>query len=149
MARIFVYDDREFPDPDPAMTVDQVKATLSDFFGEIANASVTETARGADTIYEFQRRVGTKGAPPPAAHRPAAALEPESLAELLMGVPPTRLRITELQADLARPDGSLDLDAAAARQAEVELACSEAQEYARSTQRMLEALRCRLQPRRS
>ena len=47
MARIFVYDDREFPDPDPAMTVDQVKATLSDFFGEIANSSVTETPRGA------------------------------------------------------------------------------------------------------
>ncbi len=27
MARIFVYDDREFPDPDPEMSVDQVKAT--------------------------------------------------------------------------------------------------------------------------
>ncbi len=143
MARIFVYDDREFPDPDPAMTVDQVKATLSDFFGEIANASVSETARGADTIYEFQRRVGTKGAPP------SAAPDPQALAALLMGVPPTRLRIIELQADLTRPDGSLDLDAAAARQAEVELACAEAQEYARSTNRMLEALRCRLQPRRS
>lgn len=145
MARIFVYDDREFPDPDPAMTVDQVKATLSDFFGEVANASVTETARGADTIYEFQRRVGTKGVP----LTPASALDPQSLAALLMSVPPTRLRIVELQADLARPDGSLDLDAAAARQTEVELACSEAQEYARSTKRMGEALRCRLQPRRS
>ena len=43
MARIFVYDDREFPDPDPEMTVDQVKGTLSDFYGEIANASVKET----------------------------------------------------------------------------------------------------------
>ena len=62
MARIFVYDDREFPDPDPQMSVDQVKATLSDFYGEIANASVKETKRGDDTIYEFQRRVGTKGA---------------------------------------------------------------------------------------
>ena len=29
MARIFVYDDREFPDPDPQMSVDQVKSTLS------------------------------------------------------------------------------------------------------------------------
>ena len=28
MARIFVYDDREFPDPDPQMSVEQVKATL-------------------------------------------------------------------------------------------------------------------------
>ena len=62
MARIFVYDDREFPDPDPEMSVDQVKGTLSDFYGEIANASVKETKRGEDTIYEFQRRVGTKGA---------------------------------------------------------------------------------------
>ena len=46
------------------MTVDEVKATLSDFYGEIANASVKETKRGDDTIYEFQRRVGTKGAFP-------------------------------------------------------------------------------------
>ena len=43
------------------MSVDQVKSTLSDFYGEIANASVKETPRGNDTIYEFQRRVGTKG----------------------------------------------------------------------------------------
>ena len=61
MTRIFVYDDREFPDPDPQMSVEQVKNTLSDFYGEIANASVKETRRGDDTIYEFQRRVGTKG----------------------------------------------------------------------------------------
>ena len=46
------------------MSVDQVKATLSDFYGEIANASVKETKRGDDAIYEFQRRVGTKGAFP-------------------------------------------------------------------------------------
>ena len=62
MARIFVYDDREFPDPDAGMTVDEVKATLSDFYGEIANATVKKTKRGEDTVYEFQRRVGTKGA---------------------------------------------------------------------------------------
>ena len=46
MGRIFVYDDREFPDPDPEMSVEQVKAVLSDFYGEIANASVKETTRG-------------------------------------------------------------------------------------------------------
>ena len=45
------------------MSVDQVKSTLANFYGEIANASVKETPRGEDTIYEFQRRVGTKGAP--------------------------------------------------------------------------------------
>ena len=61
MARIFVYDEREFPDPDPNMTVDQVKTTLADFYGELANATVKETKREDDTIYKFQRRVGTKG----------------------------------------------------------------------------------------
>ncbi len=48
--------------PRPQMSVEQVKSTLADFYGEIANASVKETKRGDDTIYEFQRRVGTKGA---------------------------------------------------------------------------------------
>jgi len=66
MGRIFVYDDREFPDPDPEISVEQVKAVLADFYGEIANASVKETTRGEDTIFEFQRRVGTKGALTPA-----------------------------------------------------------------------------------
>ena len=42
MTCIFVYDDREFPDPDPQMSVEQVKNTLSDFYGEIANASVKD-----------------------------------------------------------------------------------------------------------
>ena len=42
-----------------------MKNTLSDFYGEITNASVKETQRGEDTIYEFQRRVGTKGSPMP------------------------------------------------------------------------------------
>ena len=61
MARIFVYDNREFPDPDPGMSVDQVKTSFSDFFGELANATVKETKRGEDTVYEFQKRVGDQG----------------------------------------------------------------------------------------
>ena len=48
MSRIFVYDDREFPDPNPEMSVEQVKTTLADFYGEIANASVKETTRGKE-----------------------------------------------------------------------------------------------------
>ena len=44
------------------MTVDQVKASLADFYGELANATVSETKRGEDTIYLFNKRVGTKGA---------------------------------------------------------------------------------------
>ncbi len=68
---------------------------------------------------------------------------------LLAAVPPADLRIIELTAELTLPDGGLDLDAAAARQAEVELACAQAESYAAATKRLLEALRWQLRPRRS
>ena len=72
-----------------------------------------------------------------------------TFAGLLAAVPPTRLRIIELTAELTRPDGTFDLDAAAARQPEVETACAQAQNYASATGRLLEAMRWKLKPRRS
>ena len=71
-----------------------------------------------------------------------------TFAGLLADVPPADLKITELAAELTLPDGSLDLDAAEARQAEVELACAQAQDYAAATKRLLEALQWQLRPRR-
>ena len=68
---------------------------------------------------------------------------------LLAATPPVDLSIIELTAELTRPDGSLDLDAAAARQKDVENACAQAQDYAASTGRLKEALRWQLRPRRS
>ena len=68
---------------------------------------------------------------------------------LLAATPPAGLSILELTAELTRPDGSFDLDAAAARQTEVELACVQAQDYATATGRLLEALRWQLRPRRN
>lgn len=61
MARIFVYDGREFPDPDEALTVEQVKQHYADFMGDLHTATVKESKRGDDTVFEFERRVGTKG----------------------------------------------------------------------------------------
>lgn len=61
MARIFVYDGREFPDPDPKMTVEQVRQNMTNFFPELANAETTSTKRDHDDIIIFRRRVGTKG----------------------------------------------------------------------------------------
>ena len=57
-------------------------------------------------------------------------MDNRALAGLLAATPPADLRIIELTAELTLPNGALDLDAAAARQAEVELACSQAEEYA-------------------
>ena len=59
------------------------------------------------------------------------------LAGLLADVPPADLKIIELAAELTLPGGGLDLDAAAARQPEVELACAQAQDYAAATNRLL------------
>jgi len=61
MSRVFVYEGREFPDPDASLSVDEVKRMMCDFFPELANAEVRETQRGEDTLYELQKRVGTKG----------------------------------------------------------------------------------------
>ncbi len=68
---------------------------------------------------------------------------------LLAATPPAGLSILELTAELTRPDGSFDLDAAAARQTEVELACVQAQDYAAATGRLAKVLRWQLQPRRA
>ncbi len=75
-------------------------------------------------------------------------MDNRTLAGLLAATPPANLRIIELTAELTRPDGSFDLDAAAAMQHEVEMACAQAQSYASSTGRLLEALRWKLRPRR-
>ena len=68
MSRVFIYDDREFPDPDPNLSADAVRQQMSSFFPELANAEVTESERDSETepgqketVYEFKRRVGTKG----------------------------------------------------------------------------------------
>ena len=61
MVRKFVYEDRVFDDIDPSMSVEEVKKSLSDFFGELANAEVSEEKDGDDTIYRFTKKVGTKG----------------------------------------------------------------------------------------
>jgi PRTRC genetic system protein C len=59
--RVFVYEGREFPDPDPNLAVEDVKRMMTDFFPELANAEVREHKRGDDTLYELVRRTGTKG----------------------------------------------------------------------------------------
>ena len=61
MARKFVYDNRDFGDPYPDMSVDQVRKSMADFYGDLNNASITESKDGDDTVYTFNRRVGTKG----------------------------------------------------------------------------------------
>ena len=76
-------------------------------------------------------------------------MDNRTFAGLLSATPPVDLSIIELTAELTRPDGSFDLDAAAARQSDVEMACVQAQDYAAATGRLLEALTWQLRPRRN
>lgn len=59
--RIFIYEGKEYPDPDPGITTEQVRQSWVNFFPELANAETKETKRGEDTVYTFAKRVGTKG----------------------------------------------------------------------------------------
>jgi PRTRC genetic system protein C len=68
MGRVFVYDGREFPDPGENLSTEEVKQQMSSFFPELANAEITQSERDSEsepgtkeTVYEFKRRVGTKG----------------------------------------------------------------------------------------
>lgn len=130
MARIFVYDGREFPDPDPSLAVEEVRKQLSDFFPELTNADTREERRGENEVrYTFARRIGTKGAG-----------EPDVMA-ILRRAPEKRLAVFDLAADLLDSVGEIDAEAAAARQPEVNLAIAEAESYARATRSVVEALR--------
>ena len=59
--RIFVADNREHPDPDPNLSIEQVRDMMADFLPDLIGATWTETPRDDDTVIDFQRRVSTKG----------------------------------------------------------------------------------------
>lgn len=59
--RIFVYDGRDFGDPDPTMSPDEVRQYYAALMPELSNANIKEEKQGEDTIYRLERRVGTKG----------------------------------------------------------------------------------------
>jgi len=61
MARIFIVDEREHPDPDPNLSIEQVRDMFADFYPDLANATHTITPRGEDQVVDFRRTVGTKG----------------------------------------------------------------------------------------
>lgn len=61
MARIFIVDGTEYPDPGPDVTPDQFKQMMVGFLPELSNAEMSEEKQGENTIYRFRKRVGIKG----------------------------------------------------------------------------------------
>ena len=109
MARVFVYDGRSFPDPDPALTVELVRQQLAEYFPELANAATHEEQRDDDRVFTFTRRIGIKGAS-------RRLTSTRRIAGILRVVPATRLAIFDLAAELVDAHGLRDLDGLAARQ---------------------------------
>jgi PRTRC genetic system protein C len=61
MARIFVADNREFPDPDPSLSIGEVQRLLADFLPELHNAEIKEMDKNGKHYVQFIKKVGTKG----------------------------------------------------------------------------------------
>ena len=61
MARKFVVDGTEYPDPGSEVTPDQFKQMMAGFLPELATAEMTEEKQGEDIIFRFKKRVGVKG----------------------------------------------------------------------------------------
>lgn len=130
MARIFVYDNREFPDPDPSgeMPVDEVRQMLADHMPELNNAEVREEQRGDDKLFVFTKRIGTKG------------LSGADVAAILKGVPQNTLQVFALAEEFIDAHGEINYDAVGARKREVNLAIVEAESYAKATERARKAV---------
>ena len=123
--RLFVYDNREFPDPDPALSIDEVRQQMVEFFSELTNADQRSELRGDTQVITFSRRIGTKGQ--------------GDLTAILRQVPALRLRLFELAEQCLNAEGTL---VAIPEQADFSLACLEIKGYSSQTARVREALRC-------
>ncbi len=62
MVRKFVYDGKAYDDPNSELSVDQVREHMANFFTELTTAETLPVrTEGEDQIFEFKRKVGTKG----------------------------------------------------------------------------------------
>jgi PRTRC genetic system protein C len=61
LPRIFIADSREFSDPDPSLSVEEVTSLLSDFMPEIHNCEIKQTEKDGKLYIQFIKKVGVKG----------------------------------------------------------------------------------------
>lgn len=60
--RVFKYNNRNLPDPNPKLTPEQVKDQFAAQYPELAGAVIHGPAlTGGKQVYTFERAVGTKG----------------------------------------------------------------------------------------
>lgn len=127
MPRIFVYEGKQLPDPNPEWSVDRVREHFSVFMPGLANAETEQREEGDSEVHEFRRRVGTKG------------LEDRKIVAVIASVPEHRLSLIDLINELA-PGGQLDYEEAVRRQPEINLAVIQAGHYISQTRGAAQSL---------
>ncbi len=62
MTRVFQFNGIRLPDPNPAMSVDEVKSLYAAQYPELATAAVNGPEAAGDKMrYTFERAIGSKG----------------------------------------------------------------------------------------
>ena len=62
LKRVFTYNKRNLPDPDPQMTPDEVRAFYAGTYPELQSCVVDGPEEDVNKlVYELRRAVGTKG----------------------------------------------------------------------------------------
>lgn len=134
--RIFAYDGKSWPDPDPTLTTEQVKQNFAGFFPELSTAEIREHKDEKDpetTIYELVRKTGTKGA--------IDLLTPPMVVSALKTVKEFHIDLIDLSWKVVNNDGQVDDTKLAVHMKEIEAAADQATAYVdgcrRVTQRLL------------
>lgn len=127
MARHFQYDGHEIPDPDPALSPDEVRRELAVHLPALANSEIREEKQSEDVLYTFVKKIGTKGSN-------------GDVVELIRRVPERRLSVFELAWELVDEEGNLDIERAADRLGDIETAIQQADAEADTTRRARTAL---------
>ena len=61
LPRVFIADNQEMEDPDPALSIEDVRRMLADYMPELHNCDVHEEDKDGKHYVSFIKRVGTKG----------------------------------------------------------------------------------------
>ena len=119
--RVFVIDNKEYPDPDPDLPITgtrSVQAMYRDYFpGQLDNVDVAQKTRDDGTVeVTFKRRIGTKGAPMPTRRRRQIGGSGEvvvtlpSVVRVLAALPHDRPLAWDLVEQAIGPKGAVRLD---------------------------------------
>jgi PRTRC genetic system protein C len=62
LSRVFEFNGVRLPDPDPKLTVEEIRSLYSHQYPDMTTASITgPEAVGDELVYRFTRAIGTKG----------------------------------------------------------------------------------------